>query len=194
MKSLKMVLVLCSAAFVFGGAANAQKPSQATNGKPLPCPPGTTQVTQTIPVKALPSDNGEFPPGAATGPLAGVNDASINKHFLGEFTWKPELPCCQVTKCSLKVQMKSNQPGTVGGANAANDNWGVYVGGILQVGGRIYPNINFPKDTQSNKSWTCNAKAIENLNVKHHLSLYVQDDTKVEVPQTALLLTSCCIK
>jgi hypothetical protein len=143
----------------------------------------------------------DFPQVLFNGQTAGLNDLIANRPFLHTFEWKKDDRCCRITQARLTVKMKSNDHGTPGGPNAAND--GIYIVHnqlvVAPFSEAVYippPPPSFPIGHPSFKQWTLlpsgsSAPALANLNAYRRLSFYVQDDTRVE--SATLQLWGCCL-
>ncbi len=119
-----------------------------------------------------------------------------NKGYAHTFEWKPNAPCCQVTKATLVVKMKSIE----GGTSATSSDAGNDIIAVLGSGGvaiapyhePVYgPKFPFPAGTLVTKTWDIQGAALSKLNTAHTLSFYVQDDTTVL--SATLQLTGCCL-
>jgi hypothetical protein len=97
--------------------------------------------------------------------------------------------------------MKANEPGTLNGSDASNDGIAIMHAGlsVLPFNEKVYlppVPLPFPAGQPAFKQWTLwpsgpSAAALANLNMYRRLSIYVQDDTRVE--SVTLQLWGCCL-
>jgi hypothetical protein len=158
------------------------------------CPSPVTNLTLTATTPNV--FNADFPQTLFNGQqFAWLNHPGINKPFLYTFQWKREERCCQISKAILTVKMKANEEGTPGGFNASNDGIAImHLGSsVLPFSQVVYtpPPTSFPAGHPSVKQWTLTGAALANLNSYRRLSMYVQDDTRVE--SATLQLWGCCL-
>lgn len=126
-------------------------------------------------------------------PRAWLNDPAINKAFLYTFQYKPASRCCEISKAILTVKMKANESGaSLTSADSGND--GI---AIMHLGSTVPPfaaavyTPPVPAGQPSVKQWTLTGAALNNLKANYRLSVYVQDDTKVE--SATLQIWGCCL-
>jgi hypothetical protein len=137
--------------------------------------------------------NADFPLALFNGQqFAWLNHPGINKPFLYTFELKRAERCCQISKALLIVKMKANQAGTPGGADAGNDGIAIMHNrnSVLPFSQAVYtPPVGVGQP--SVKNWWLYGAALANLNMNRRLSIYVQDDTRVE--SATLQLWGCCL-
>lgn len=176
------------------GSAFAQAATAAGEGRGDSkggCP---NPISETINVG--PPNLGSFRADQLALPRAWLNDSATNKAFLGTFQWKPKFRCCEITRATLTVNMKSNSAGTSATTrDAGNDTIGVMVGGVgalPQPGGQVYTGpFPFPAGTLVTKTFNITGTALANLDSGGGLSFVVQDDTMVT--SATLTLSGCCL-
>lgn len=197
MESKKLVLVLVSAVFVFGGAANAQKPTERRPrpGAPvvvgIPCPiPMNISLTAPPPVAATPF--------AADFPTASVvlepnfGGTTRNRHFRHTFTWKPTTECCQYLSGKLTLQYEALSDGqSATSPDAGNDGVTIYKGGsALPPSQPVYPPPKFP--VSAGQTGTKTFPLTPAMLTGDRLSFAVQDDTAVT--SAKLEVVACCVR
>lgn len=134
---------------------------------------------------------GDFAPVQLTSPV-GLNFTGPDKAFLYTFQWRREQGCCQITKAVLTVKMRSNLPGQSKTDHAAgNDAIYIMHAGQSVYGEPVYSQWPFPVNHPTVKQWTLSPAVLNNINTFGRLSLYLQDDTRVE--SATLQLTGCCL-
>lgn len=196
---LAISLIGISFALLPAGSTKSQdrRAAQATN-LALPvaqsaCPrPISLTLTATNPPNVF---AGDFAPVQLTSPV-GLNYAGPDKAFLYTFQWRREQGCCQITKAVLTVKMKSNQPGsTKNSPDAGNDGINIMHGFQSVYGEPVYSQWPFPVNQPAVKQWTFSPTfspaVLNNINTFGRLSIYVQDDTRVD--SATLQLTGCCL-
>ena len=153
------------------------------------CPrPISLTLTATNPPNVF---AGDFAPVQLTNPV-GLNYTAPDKAFLYTFQWRREQGCCQITKAMLTVKMRSNLPGQSKNDSAAgNDGISIMHAGHAVYGESVYSHWPFPVNQPAVKQWALNPTVLNNINTFGRLSIYVQDDTRVE--SATLQLTGCCL-
>ena len=135
----------------------------------------------------------DFSPAQLSAPRAWLNDPTPNKSFLHTFQWSRVERCCEITGAVLTVKLKANQPGTQNGPDAGNDGISImHLGNsVAPFNQLIYNSWPFNVGQSVTKSWTLTGAALNNLNANHQLSMFIQDDSRVE--SATLQLSGCCV-
>ena len=201
-------LALATTASVKPQERKAQ-PVDAVPGVKGDCPrPIAMTLTASTPnANTSYADPLDFTPAMYAAPRALLNEQVPNKSFLYTFKWRKEGNCCEISRAVLTVKMKSLQPGTSKTSpDAGNDgisimynqsvvppySQAVYGSFTLPpVLGSPAVNYTFPVGQPAIKQWTLTGNALSYLNASNRLSIYVQDDTKVE--SATLQLWGCCL-
>lgn len=154
------------------------------------CPkPIAVTLTATTPTVV----NADFSAAQLGAPRAWLNDPAPNKSFLYTFQWSKAEGCCEITGAVLTVKLKANQSGSQNGSDSGNDGIAImHLGSVVAPFSQpVYSSWPFNPGLSITKTWTLTGAALNNLNANHRLSIYVQDDTRVE--SATLQIPGCCV-
>ena len=132
--------------------------------------------------------NADFNAAQLSAPRAWLNDPAVDKSFLYTFQLPRTQGCCEITGAVLTVKLKANQAGSLTG----NDGIAImHLGSVVAPFSQPIYTSPPPNGLSVTKTWTLTGAALSNLNANHRLSIYVQDDTRVE--SATLQISGCCV-